>query len=252
MKCPYCIRVCCKCKRILVANTINFPKQKGKKYGISYRCRECEREYRREYGKREEVKEKRKEYRREYNQREEVKERRKISNQRYAEEHREERLKYWKEYNEKHKEERKEYYEVYWENNQDRLFNYNQKRRLLEEEQGNGLTDEQWFEMMTFFGWKCAYSDEYIGGKNNEKRSIDHIIPITKEGRNEVFNCVPMVKSYNASKSNKDMEDWYRQQEYFSEERLQKIYEWCEFAWNKWLKKKRRKGNKFLKNMYQN
>lgn len=51
-----------------------------------------------------------------------------------------------------------------------------------------------------------------------------------------------MVKSYNISKLNRNMEDWYRQQEYFSEERLQKIYEWCKYAFNKW--KPRRKGNK--------
>ena len=30
------------------------------------------------------------------------------------------------------------------------------------------------------------------------------------------------------------MLEWYIQQPYYSEERLQKIYKWCEYALNKW------------------
>ena len=30
------------------------------------------------------------------------------------------------------------------------------------------------------------------------------------------------------------MEEWYKKQKYFSEERLQRIYEWQEYAYNKW------------------
>lgn len=33
------------------------------------------------------------------------------------------------------------------------------------------------------------------------------------------------------------MEEWYQQQEYYSEERLNKIYEWQEYAKNKWNNK---------------
>ena len=30
------------------------------------------------------------------------------------------------------------------------------------------------------------------------------------------------------------MEQWYKEQDFFSEERLSKIYKWCEYAKNKW------------------
>ena len=43
-----------------------------------------------------------------------------------------------------------------------------------------------------------------------------------------------MLISYNCSKHNKNMEDWYIQQEFFDIDRLLKIYEWIEYAYNKW------------------
>lgn len=45
-----------------------------------------------------------------------------------------------------------------------------------------------------------------------------------------------MCKSYNSSKHTKDMLNWYIQQEFFLEERLNKIYEWIEYAKNKYNK----------------
>ena len=41
MKCPYCIKICTKCKKILVACEINFYKNKSSKYGVSCYCKEC-------------------------------------------------------------------------------------------------------------------------------------------------------------------------------------------------------------------
>ena len=87
---------------------------------------------------------------------------------------------------------------------------------------------------MSFFNWECAYSGKTL---TKETRSIDHVIPLNNGGENEIWNCVPMYKSYNSSKNDKEMLEWYAKQEYFSEERLNKIYEWQEYAKNKFLKK---------------
>ena len=87
--------------------------------------------------------------------------------------------------------------------------------------------------MMDFFEWRCAYSGKYIGGNSN-KRTIDHIIPLSLGGEHEIWNCVPMYANYNYSKYNKNMEDWYMQQEFFDINRLLKIYKWIEYAYNKW------------------
>lgn len=87
--------------------------------------------------------------------------------------------------------------------------------------------------MMDFFEWRCAYSGEYLGGNSNN-RSIDHIVPLSNGGLNEIWNCVPMLKSYNSSKNTKNMLEWYMKQDFYSEERLNKIYEWQQYAFNKW------------------
>ena len=114
-------------------------------------------------------------------------------------------------------------------------FNFRSKRRFKEENQGNGITKEQWLEMMDFFEWTCAYSGEYIGG-NSEERSIDHIIPLSKGGENEVWNCVPMLRSLNSSKRDKDMLSWYKEQSFYNKWRLNKIQKWQEYAYDKWGK----------------
>ena len=87
--------------------------------------------------------------------------------------------------------------------------------------------------MMEFFDWKCAYSGVVLS-KNN--RSVDHITSLNKGGEHEIWNCVPMLINYNSSKQNKDMFEWYIEQDFFSEERLNKIYEWIEYAKNKYNK----------------
>ena len=253
MKCPFVIKVCTKCKRILVANEMNFNKEKKGKYGLFSECKECRKkyyknnkehykEYRKEYNK------SNKEYRKEYNKRyyednkegilkqqkqhyednkEEVKER----NKEYYEKNKEHYKEYQKQWRENNKEYIKEQ-KTFWDrNNPNKIFNYNNKRRELENNQGDGIAKEQWLEMMQFFDWKCAYSGEKL---NNKTKTIDHIIPLSKGGEHEVWNMCPMYRNYNSSKRTQDMEDWYIQQSFFDIDRLLKIYEWIEYAWNKW------------------
>ena len=212
MKSPFCIKVCSKCGKILVAYSGNFDKQKGGKYGLRPECKTCRKGH--YEGNKEQVLEQRKRYR------EENKEKILELNKRYYEENKEQVL-------EQHKRYRMS------ERGQTILFNQNNKRRQREQEQGRGITVEQWKEMFDFFGWRCAYSGKYLGG-DMEGRTIDHIIPLSEGGLNEPWNCVPMYSNYNSSKHTSDMLDWYIQQEYYSEERLNKIYEWIEYAKNKW------------------
>ena len=42
------------------------------------------------------------------------------------------------------------------------------------------------------------------------------------------------LSMFNKNKSTKDMLSWYQEQEFYSEERLQKIFEWQEYAYQKW------------------
>ena len=137
-----------------------------------------------------------------------------------------------KKYKNEHKEETSEYNKVYAKENSDKWFNYINKRRA--KTNGEGINREQWYEMMEFFDWKCAYSGEKMTvGKSKDGRTIDHIIPLDNNGEHEIWNLVPMLKSYNSSKGTKNMLEWYLEQPFFSIERLTKIYEWRIYTyWN--------------------
>ena len=143
-----------------------------------------------------------------------------------------EQQKQWREAN---KEKRHEYHKQYRQTPQGQVvaFNCQQRRRAKEERQGSGITKDQWLEMMKFFDFRCAYSGETLTDKT---RSIDHIVPLNSNGDNMIWNCVPMTRSLNSSKNDKDMLEWYREQSFYSEARLAKIYEWQEYAYNKWGK----------------
>ena len=238
MNCPYNVKVCTKCKRILIACEINFDKKKCGKYGLRADCKICKAKHNKQWREenKEKIKEKKKQY---YKENKEHCNKKSRENYENNKEHYSELNKQWREENkEKIKEKKKQYYKE----NPHIKFNASNKRRNKLENQGNGITKEQWLEMMNYFNWCCAYSGEYIGGES-EFRTIDHITPLSKGGEHEIWNCIPCYSNYNYQKHTKDMEQWYRQQLYFSEERLVKIYAWIEYAYNKWSKK-RRKGNK--------
>ena len=257
MKCPFMIKICTKCKRMLVAYEGNFNKEKRGKYGLMSKCKECRKkhrelhrdkniEYQKEYYKKN--KDKHSEYQKNYRKsnKEKISENRK----RYYIDNKEKELNLNKEYRKSHKEEISKQRAVYYQENKenikekvreyakenpDKTFNNGVKRRLKEENQGNGITKDQWLEMMNYFDWKCAYSEKYLGGEG-EFRTIDHIIPLSKGGEHEIWNCVPMYANYNYSKNASNMEDWYVEQEFFDIDKLLKIYEWIEYAYNKYNK----------------
>lgn len=205
--CPFCIKVCTKCGEILVANEMNFHKNKKGKWGLDSKCKECRKKYRDVH----------KEYHNDYNKQ-------------WYQSHKEDVLEKNKQYREENKEKESERHKKWYKNNPEKAFNRDARRRLKEESQGRGITKEQWLEMMKFFNWRCAYSGE----KFSNNRTIDHIIPLSKGGEHEVWNCVPMIKNYNSSKHTRNWINWYNQQNFYSEERLLKIIDWITYSAIKW------------------
>lgn len=242
MKCPFVIKKCTKCGRLLVAYSGNFHKQKGCKYGVRSDCKMCCSKYKKQHYEEnaDYIKEKSRQYHKDNKDviaerskqyRDQHKEEKREYDKKYRAEHREEKIKRDKQYYENNKEKILEYQKQYTKNNPHIQFNHNNKRRQLEESQGRGINKEQWLEIMNFFGWKCAYSDESLTPDN---RTIDHIIALNNGGLNEPWNCIPCLDSYNSSKCTQDMVAWYKQQEFFDIDRLMKIYEWQEYAFEKW------------------
>ena len=141
-----------------------------------------------------------------------------------------------KQYYKENKEERLRYTKQYHEKNPHIKFNSNIKRRSKIEQQGKGIDGQQWFEMMKFFNFRCAYSGEELKNtKDTYGRTIDHIIALENGGLNEIWNVVPMRKGYNCSKQNEiNSLEWYKEQEYFDIDRLNKIIQWQIYSYNKY------------------
>lgn len=66
---------------------------------------------------------------------------------------------------------------------------------------------------------KCGYCGDCA-------TSLDHIIPRFRSGSSYRNNLIPACRRCNTNKASAKMEDWYRQQTYFSEERLLRIQNW--------------------------
>lgn len=83
------------------------------------------------------------------------------------------------------------------------------------------LTVVEWIECIEFFGGLDAYS-----GRTMHKLSMDHVVPLAKHGGHEKCNVIPCDAPLNRWKHNSDMEEWYRGEIFFDEDRLAKIKEW--------------------------
>ena len=221
MNCPYPARLCTECGKLLIVCPNNFAKKKGGKYGFASKCKKCRSEYHQKY-----------------------KEHDNSRNAKYYKKNKEKILKRQQEYKnnnlEKVKEQNRQKNKRYRERHPETSVNVAAKRRFKEETQGSGLTTEQFLDMMNFFEWKCAYSGTKFSSHNEKKdRTIDHIIPLNKNGEHEVWNMIPMYSSYNYSKRDCDFLEWYKSQDFFDEKRLNKIYEWQKYAKNKYKNNKR-------------
>ena len=239
MNIPYVMKKCNKCGRWLVASKANFYGDKTKKYGLESQCKECKSKMRKLINKPvntdpnitkvctvcgREFPATTKYFNR-------------LKNGKYGlmsvcKECKNMRKKQWDENNKEKVVERKKRYNQS-PKGQVVLFNGNYRRRVKEEQRGTGITKDQWLEMMKYFDWRCAYSG---GALTKNNRSIDHIVPLNSGGDNMIWNCVPMTRSLNCSKQDKDMLEWYKEQSFYSEARLAKIYEWQEYARKKWKK----------------
>lgn len=77
-----------------------------------------------------------------------------------------------------------------------------------------------WFEIVDYFSNSCAYCGKEGGIVQ------DHVVPISKLGDHIKQNVVPACPKCNSSKSNHNMEEWYSKQEYFDDDKYNKILEW--------------------------
>lgn len=132
----------------------------------------------------------------------------------YCELHKEE----IKEYRNAHKDERREYSRQYAKEHLEQINIKVQKRNARVRNLEYSFSLQDWNDCKDYFNLECAYC-----GKQLKNLSQDHVVPVTKGGTYTKNNIVPACRSCNSSKNSHDLEEWYRKQEFFSEERLNKI-----------------------------
>lgn len=216
-------KICTKCNLKLEATTDNFVKAKNGLYGLSARCKLCEKKWRdsrknlkKEYDKNYvqenlvHIKERSKKY---YHENiEEIKEKNKaysakIENKIHRQKYRATR-----------KERDKELYELWRDNNRDRIRQIKKRRYQSQRSLTSNFTIEEWNICLQYFSNECSYCGNFA-----KELTQDHFIPVTKNGDYTAENIVPACRSCNSSKCNTDFEEWYGWQSFYSKEREDKI-----------------------------
>ena len=83
------------------------------------------------------------------------------------------------------------------------------------------LSKTQKNERVALFENECAYCGD------TQKITIDHVIPLSQHGLDNANNVVPACVRCNSSKCAKPVEQWYRNQDFFSQLRWSKIQAYC-------------------------
>ena len=82
------------------------------------------------------------------------------------------------------------------------------------------ISNKNWRESLyKLTDYKCIYC-----GKPSE--SLDHLHPMSKGGISSTSNCVPCCLSCNGRKSDSEVLNWYRQQNFYDPRRAMAIRAW--------------------------
>jgi hypothetical protein len=105
----------------------------------------------------------------------------------------------------------------------------NKHAEFIGHQHGRGEEDidytfAEWRETVIFFGGECAYCGRTM--RKGETLTRDHLFAQSKGGKTTQDNVVPACSSCNSSKGNSDFKDWYMKQSFFSQERLNRIFQW--------------------------
>jgi len=183
----------------------------------------------------------------------------------YQSEHKKERVKWTKTYYQKehvqethrlNRLEQKEsgYYDNYIKNNPDKVKLYTQNHRQ------HDITELEWMSCLKVFNNTCAYCGIPIEKHVAQRKGKYFIMQFHKEhvddyGYNDIRNCVPSCRDCNSHKHQYNMEEWFRKQKFFSEDKLEFIKWWITEGYKNYIEDKPlyrivRKQNEGLKTFH--
>lgn len=83
---------------------------------------------------------------------------------------------------------------------------------------------EDWKQTVIFFKGECAYCGKTM--KRGERLTRDHLVAVKEGGLTTQENIVPACSSCNSAKGAREWRDWFMAQPFFSQERMNRIYQW--------------------------
>jgi hypothetical protein len=97
------------------------------------------------------------------------------------------------------------------------------------EHKAHEITNIEWKLCKEYFDNKCAYCGmTYENHKKIYKQDL-HREHVDHNGSNKLDNCVPSCKICNSSKKDKEILDWYNENNFvFTQKRFDKILDWIE------------------------
>lgn len=120
------------------------------------------------------------------------------------------------------------YFERYFEKYPEKMVKYNEDRR----HKNHNITKQEWDACKKYFNYQCAYCglpiENHYRIYAGESQKIDlHKEHVNHEGGDGLNNCIPSCGSCNNQKWKFTLDEWYNENNSnFTQERLEKIFEW--------------------------
>jgi len=148
---------------------------------------------------------------------------------------------YYKEYHAEwlvdHKDEQKDYQSEWRKDHPEKCRVYSKMHRI------HDITESEWRDCLKVFENTCAYcglhAEKHFMTRNNKEIIMNlHKEHVDDEGYNDLRNAIPSCQHCNSGKNVSDMEEWYRNQKFFSQERLDKIIWWTTEGYKEYIENK--------------
>lgn len=128
----------------------------------------------------------------------------------------------------------------YWDNYKAKwhMLNPGKQNMYAKNHRNHDIAKLEWEKELKIFNHRCAYcgiSEEENKLKYRERLHKDHV---DHEGYNDLRNAVPACTLCNSHKWQYNIEEWYRQQEFFGEERLRFIKWWTTEGYKDYIETK--------------
>lgn len=114
------------------------------------------------------------------------------------------------------------YTKQYQQNNKDKIKQYNEKYSNKK----HTISEKEWDSCKQYFNFQCAYCGILEEEAKQKYGQYFHKEHVDCTGNNDLSNCVPACKGCNSHKWEYNMEEWYKKQDFYSEEKLNKIHKW--------------------------